>query len=223
MQIPTDQEPGGQTNQDPHTGKHCLLQKQYQASPLAGLCTQLCQPSFDHLCHAEERLQEQHDHTVEDKQQSPLPSHTIGPLVQHISNYPSTKPVTQVSAIWVHNWISHVTSKIVESALCDGVVAAGKAKLRIHCHKIGTHSIRTGAAMAMYLGGVLVFAIMMIGQWLSTAFMKYIRKQIEDFTLNVSKNMLTMQHFCHTPNTTSSPTKKEYGGLASMMLVQNMV
>jgi hypothetical protein len=63
---------------------------------------------------------------------------------------------------------------------------------------------------------------MMIGQWLSSAFMNYIRKQIEEFTLNVSKNMLTMQHFCHPPNTTRSPKKKEYGRSASMMLVQNM-
>jgi hypothetical protein len=119
----------------------------------------------------------------------------MGPLVQHISNYPGVKPATPVSTVWVHNRVSHVTSKIVESALCDGVMAADEAKLSIHCHKVGTHSIQAGAAMAMYLGGVPVFAIMMIGQWSSTAFMKYIRKQIKEFTLNVLKNMLTMQHF----------------------------
>jgi hypothetical protein len=75
-------------------------------------------------------------------------------LVQRISNYPGAKPATPVSSIWVHNHILHVTSKIVESALHSRVVAAGKTKLRIHCHKVGTHSIRTGAAMAIYLGGV---------------------------------------------------------------------
>jgi hypothetical protein len=32
-------------------------------------------------------------------------------------------------------------------------------------------------------------------------------------------NMLMMQHFCHAPNATNSPNKKnEYGGLASLML-----
>jgi hypothetical protein len=75
-------------------------------------------------------------------------------------------------------------------------------------------------AMAMYLGGVPVFAIMVIGRWSSNAFMKYIRKQIKEFTFNVSKKILTMQHFRHIPNKASNnPNKKEYGGLASLMLL----
>ena len=56
--------------------------------------------------------------------------------------------------------------------------------------------------MAMYLGGVPVFAIMMIGWWSSDSFMKYIQQQIEEFTFGVSKQMLTMQTFCHTPHRT---------------------
>jgi hypothetical protein len=63
---------------------------------------------------------------------------------------------------------------------------------------------------------------MMIGHWSSMAFMNYIRKQIEEFTLNVSKNMLSMQSFRHTPQASNSPRRTEYGGSASMMLVQNM-
>jgi hypothetical protein len=48
--------------------------------------------------------------------------------------------------------------------------------------------------------------------------MKYIQKQIEEFTFNVSMKMLMMQHFRHAPNATNSPSKKnEYGGLASLM------
>ncbi len=73
--------------------------------------------------------------------------------------------------------------------------------------------------IAMYLGGVSVFVIMMIGQWGSNAFMKYIQKQVVEFTFNVSLKMLTMHHFCHAPNAKNSPSKKnEYGGLASLML-----
>jgi hypothetical protein len=44
-------------------------------------------------------------------------------------------------------------------------------------------------------------------------------KQIEEFTFNVASKMLMMQHFCHTPSATNSPSKKiEYGGLAGLML-----
>ncbi len=40
------------------------------------------------------------------------------------------------------------------------------------------HSIRSGAAMAMYLGECPVFMIMLIGCWSSDAFLRYIRKQV---------------------------------------------
>ena len=75
--------------------------------------------------------------------------------------------------------------------------------------------------MAMYLGGVPVFAIMMIGRWSSDAFMKYIRKQIEQFTFDVSARMLTMQHFRHVPAHSPGSTRtSQYGGSASLMIGQ---
>ena len=143
-------------------------------------------------------------------------------IVHRISNYRGAGPDTPVSAVWHNGKIEHVTGKIVETALGDGVVALGEVKLRIRRHEVGTHSIRSGAAMAMYLGGVPVFAIMLIGRWSSTSFMNYIRKQIEEFTLNVSTSMLTIQNFRHTPTPSHGRTGKEYGGSASLMLEKNM-
>jgi hypothetical protein len=125
-----------------------------------------------------------------------------------------------VSAIWNRGRIEQVTSKMVENALHDGVKAYGEAALCINAHGVGTHSIRSGLAMAMYLGGVPVFAIMIIGRWASNSFMKYIRMQIEEFTFDVSKRMLTMQNFCHTPNSAPNGAKMEYVGCAYLMLSQ---
>jgi hypothetical protein len=141
-------------------------------------------------------------------------------IVNRINGYKGTTPATPVFAVWTSNKLTHMTSKMIETALRDGVVAFGETKLRIQKHKVGTHSIQSGSAMAMYLGGVPVFAIMMIGRWSSDAFMKYICKQIKEFTFNVSKKMLTMQHFRYVPNKASNnPNKKEYGGSASLMLL----
>ena len=67
-------------------------------------------------------------------------------------------------------------------------------------NEIGTHSIRSGAAMSLFLGGVQTFSIMMIGRWSSDAFLKYIRKQVEQFTHNSSKRMLEFERFFTTPN-----------------------
>ena len=66
--------------------------------------------------------------------------------------------------------------------------------------EVGTHSVRSGAAMAMYLGECPVYTIMMIGRWSSDAFLRYIRKQIEQFSHNVSCKMLKFETHRHVPD-----------------------
>jgi hypothetical protein len=73
--------------------------------------------------------------------------------------------------------------------------------------------------MAMYLGCLPVYAIQLIGRWSSNSFMKYIRKQIKEFSLGVSMKLLTVQVFCHIPSIAStSPEETEYGMSALLML-----
>jgi hypothetical protein len=81
-------------------------------------------------------------------------------LVKRILSYPGSTKNTKVSRVMIGTRISNITSKIVETVLRDSVKTYGKAKLRIYTHEVGTHSIHSGSAMAMYLGGVPVFAIM---------------------------------------------------------------
>jgi hypothetical protein len=102
------------------------------------------------------------------------------------------------------------------------VKSYGKSKLQILVSEVGTHSLRLGAAIAMYLGGIPVYAIQLIGRWKSDSFMKYLQKQIEQFTLGISTKMLTLQVFRHVPSHTSSnPVLQEYGMTASLMLGGN--
>jgi hypothetical protein len=54
--------------------------------------------------------------------------------------------------------------------------------------------------MAMYLGEWPVFMIMLIGRWSSDAFLRYIRKQVMEFSQNVAKKMLSCQNFRHIPD-----------------------
>jgi hypothetical protein len=114
-----------------------------------------------------------------------------------------------------------VTSKEITDALRDSLSVFGIKKLRIKPNEIGTHLIRSGAAMAMYLGGVPIFAIQIIGRWSSDAFMKYIRKQVEEFTFDVSAQMLTTQTFLHCTNPNQPSHGREgieSGGMAAQML-----
>ena len=49
-------------------------------------------------------------------------------------------------------------SKDIKTALHNGVVGFGEAKLRIDRTEIGRHLILSSATMAMYLGGIPIFA-----------------------------------------------------------------
>ena len=75
----------------------------------------------------------------------------------------------------------------------------GESKLGFKISDIGTHSLRSGAAMAMYLDDVPVYTIMLIGRWSSDAFLLYIRKQVEQFSHNVSTRMIKNMSFTHVP------------------------
>jgi hypothetical protein len=104
--------------------------------------------------------------------------------------------------------------------LChDGVVAIGETKLGIRRSEIGTRSIRLGAAMAMYLSGVPVFSIMLIGRWSSTVFLKYIRKQVQGFLHGISLKMIEVQSFKHVQNQTeTNPMENIVGDPFSLLM-----
>ena len=75
-------------------------------------------------------------------------------------------------------------------SLRAAVTAIGEEKLGFKSSEIGTHPIRSGAAMAMFLGECPVYTIMMIGRWSSDAFLRYNRKQVEQFSHNVAQRMI---------------------------------
>jgi hypothetical protein len=108
-----------------------------------------------------------------------------------------------ISTIWQYNCIKHITSRQIKNALQDAVLAIGEDTLHIATDGIGTHSIRLGMAMVMFLGGCPVFLIMTISFWSSDAFLCYIRKQVEEFNHNVSLKMITHMFHRHIPNYTS--------------------
>ena len=70
--------------------------------------------------------------------------------------------------------MNHINSTMMVNALESGIEAIGHDKLGMKKGKLGTHSIRLGAAMAMYLGECPVYTIMTVGRWSCDAFLCYI-------------------------------------------------
>ena len=82
-------------------------------------------------------------------------------------------------------------------------MSIGEGVLGIKMHEVGTHPIRLGAAIAMFLGQCLVYTIMMIGRWSNNAFLGCIRKQVVQFSHNVSTRMLHFETHSHIPDLAS--------------------
>jgi hypothetical protein len=67
-------------------------------------------------------------------------------------------------------------------------------------NEIGLHSLRSAAAMGMYLNDIPVYTIMLLGRWSSDAFLQYIRKQVTEFSNNVSRKMIKNPKYHHLPD-----------------------
>jgi hypothetical protein len=81
--------------------------------------------------------------------------------------------------------------------------AIGPDSLGFTAKEVGLHSARSGAAMAMYLAHVPVFTIMLLGRWSSDAFLRYIRKQVKEFSNGISSKMIQLEHFFTIPSSSS--------------------
>jgi hypothetical protein len=128
------------------------------------------------------------------------PVRAVAAIVRRIRKYTGSSQDPPISTVIVNGHLKQVTSTHMIHALRDAVGAIEEVKLGIKKENVGTHSIRSGAAMVMFLGECPVFMIMLIGGWSSDAFLRYIRKQVIEFSQNVAKRMLSCQNFRHIPD-----------------------
>ena len=88
-----------------------------------------------------------------------------------------------------------ITAVEVQVHLRAATIQFGEARLGFSASRIGTHSVRAGAAMAMFFAGVPVETIQLIGRWRSQTFMRYIRIEVQQMTKGVADVMTTNPNF----------------------------
>jgi hypothetical protein len=96
-------------------------------------------------------------------------------IVQRVESYPGTMDDTEVNTFHFEGKTTKIQGATALSHLRAAVRAIGKDKLGFGPEDMWLHSIHSGAAMAMYLGAVPIFTIMLIGRWSSDAFLHYTR------------------------------------------------
>ena len=88
-----------------------------------------------------------------------------------------------------------MTSKDVLNLIRLYVAIEGKDKLGFSPEDVGTHSIRSSFAMFLHLQKVDRDRIMLQGRWRSSAFLDYIRPQVEAFSAGLSSIMTSCTNF----------------------------
>ena len=120
-------------------------------------------------------------------------------IVRRIWNYEGATRDSPVNSFILNKKQHRISAANVTKALRTAVRQMKSFDLGFEAEEVGTHSIRSGGAMALCLAKTDVYMVMMIGHWKSDSFMKYIRKQIRQFSAGLTEKMLEAEHFNHVP------------------------
>jgi hypothetical protein len=137
------------------------------------------------------------------------PVRTWAETVSRIRSYPKTNDDTPVNYYVDGKSASHFSQKSLNIFLRETV------KQKPHLHfgydhtTIGTHSIRSGAAMALYLADAPPHKIMLLGRWCSDAFLLYLRPEVLSSFSSLSSNMVQTEDFSHTSASTNKKLENE--------------
>ena len=125
------------------------------------------------------------------------PIQRIAFLVERIyRRVPSTSPDTPINTMFLLSNESLASGTalrnyIWSSCTCGG----GKPTFGFLASDLGIQSIRSSAAMSLFLMNHTIHKIMILGRWSSDAFLVYLRPQVLEWTNQMSCNMIHIDSF----------------------------
>ena len=129
------------------------------------------------------------------------PVASFASLVARVQRYEPDEPEWKdrrhrpINLVATAGGFSLVTSNQILHHLRAAALQYDEGRLGFPVSKIGTHSLRAGAATAMFLAGVPAETIQLIGRWRSQTFLRYIRIQVQLLTRGVATEMTTNPEF----------------------------
>jgi hypothetical protein len=127
------------------------------------------------------------------------PGLCLGRAVQRVTRHvPNTTPNTLACALY--NKTTKQTTYLQDEFTLNLLrttcaMFEGKSTFGFNPHKIGNRSIRSGAAMALFLKDHSTAKIMSLGRWSLDALLVYIRPQVLEWTNNMSRDMISFDSF----------------------------
>ena len=127
-------------------------------------------------------------------------------VVTHVRSLRGTTDDTKVNQF---SKTTEISAAMIRTRLRTiAIYLGGETTFGFHPKELGTHSIRSGAAMAMHLAQFSATTIQLIGRWSSDAFLLYIRRQVAGFSRHVADRMINNKCFFTTPSFVT-PTNTE--------------
>ena len=151
------------------------------------------------------------------------PVKTLAKMTKRILNYKGTTMNSHINTVMIDDTLIEIKSEQVLKRIREVVKHFGTDDLGFNETEIGTHPIRSSAAMQLFLNRYPTYQIMLLGRWSSDAFLKYIRRQVLEFSKGISDSMVQMEFYTvpeveyvdpndpHTRNTASSATTSSNG------------
>ena len=118
-----------------------------------------------------------------------------------LQTIPGANDDTPVCSVRLGDKVKLVSNSFIKTLLrttCQ--IFGGFDEFGFHPHEIGNKSIRSGAAMALFLMDHSPAKIMIMGRWSSDAFLDYIRPQVLEWTNNMSNDMIQINEFLDLSN-----------------------
>jgi len=111
-------------------------------------------------------------------------------IVKRIQGYKNTSGTTPVNTVIVNGKKTLIRSSAVRQHVKMAVTIIGKDVLKVKASEVSTHPLRTSIATMLWLYNTDPKDIMILGRWLSNAFMKYIHCTVilASGTDNISNN-----------------------------------
>ena len=116
-------------------------------------------------------------------------------IVKRILSYPKTTTSTSINTVLIDNQLIEIKSSFLTSHIRSVVAAFGKSDLGFSPSEVGTHSVRSSTAMQLFLNKVPTYQIMLLGRWSSDAFLRYIHRQVNEFSAGLSDLMIKQDFF----------------------------
>jgi hypothetical protein len=131
-------------------------------------------------------------------------------IIRRLTSYPNHTQSSPINMFQFCDGSLHCFSgKDLLSRIRLVAASIGKDELGFSPEDLGLHLARSGAAMAMFLAGVPVFTIMLLGRWSSDAFLRHIQQQVQEFSKGVSDKMISNEHFFTISSVTNDTTTME--------------